>query len=328
MGYNFLNENPLVSIIVPVYGTEPYLSDCIASILSQTYRNIEVILVDDQSPDKCPEICDSFARKDARVIVIHQENKGVSGARNTGIRRASGEYLMFVDSDDELYPDALKVLIKDAEEIGADIVSGTKTLVFRDGKERNTGDDKKILIYRGDEALRLSLDGNRHTNALHAKVFRRDIVGSTVFAEGKNNNEDGFFIFECFAKNPVFVQHNTPLYKYNYREGSGSKQAFSDKYLSMLYFSGEKRRIVEESYPQFLENAYNMEVRTSLQFLDLLCRTNDKAYSETQKACIRTVKTLYRYHRPISRHHRQLAKIVKYGLYPVYKRIFRLKYHL
>ena len=96
MGYYSLNENPLVSIIVPVYGTEPYLSDCIKSILSQTYRNIEVILVDDQSPDKCPEICDSFARKDARVIVIHQENKGVSSARNVGLSIAKGFFITFL----------------------------------------------------------------------------------------------------------------------------------------------------------------------------------------------------------------------------------------
>lgn len=328
MGYYSLNENPLVSIIVPVYGTEPYLSDCIKSILSQTYRNIEVILVDDQSPDKCPEICDSFARKDARVIVIHQENKGVSGARNTGIRRAAGEYLMFVDSDDELYPDAVTLLLKDMKDCEADIVSAVKEVVRGDNSVQRIDSEGKLLVYRGEEAPVLSLDGDKNTNSACAKLFCKSFIDGIFFEEGKNINEDGFFIFQCYLRNPVLVQHNIAVYRYNFREDSGSKQAFSDKYLSMLYFCGEKKRIVKESYPQFLENAYNMEVRTSLQFLDLLCRTDDKAYSDIQKTCIQTVKTLYRYHRPISRHHRQLAQIVKNGLYPVYKRIFRLKYHL
>ena len=95
MDYN----DTLVSIIVPVYGTEAYLPACINSIREQSHRNIQIILVDDQSPDRCPEICDQYAREDPRILVIHQKNKGVSGARNTGIDAATGECLMFVDSE-------------------------------------------------------------------------------------------------------------------------------------------------------------------------------------------------------------------------------------
>ena len=98
---------PLISVIVPVYRVEEYLERCVESILSQTYENLEVILVDDGSPDRCPAICDAYAGKDARVKVIHQENKGLSGARNAGIELAEGEYLAFVDSDwcDGMTPD-------------------------------------------------------------------------------------------------------------------------------------------------------------------------------------------------------------------------------
>ena len=127
-----MNTNPLVSIIVPVYGTEQYLSKCVESILSQTYSNTEIILVDDQSPDCCPAICDSFAERDNRVKVIHQENKGVSGARNTGIRCSSGEYIMFVDSDDEIYPDSVKLMLEDIVKYGADIASTVKDVVLSD----------------------------------------------------------------------------------------------------------------------------------------------------------------------------------------------------
>ena len=97
-----MNKDPLVSVIVPVYGTEAYLPACIDSIRNQSYQNLQIILVDDQSPDRCPEICDSYAQKDPRIQVIHQKNTGVSGARNTGLQHVTGEYILFVDSDDEL----------------------------------------------------------------------------------------------------------------------------------------------------------------------------------------------------------------------------------
>ena len=96
-----LNE-PLVSVIVPVYNVERYLRHCVNSILIQTYHNLEVILVDDGSPDNCPKICDEYAKADARVKVIHKNNGGLSDARNIGMQAASGDYLMFVDSDDWL----------------------------------------------------------------------------------------------------------------------------------------------------------------------------------------------------------------------------------
>ena len=97
-----ITNNALVSIIVPVYGTEDYLPDCIESLQKQTYPHVEIILVDDQSPDGCPAICDAYAQKDPRIRVIHQKNTGVSGARNAGLDAATGDFVAFVDSDDEL----------------------------------------------------------------------------------------------------------------------------------------------------------------------------------------------------------------------------------
>ena len=92
-------QTALVSIIVPIYGTEAYLPACLDSICKQSYSNLQIILVDDESPDGCPEICEAYAQKDSRIIVIHQKNKGVSGARNTGLRQATGEYITFVGSN-------------------------------------------------------------------------------------------------------------------------------------------------------------------------------------------------------------------------------------
>ena len=313
--------NVLVSIIVPVYGTEDYFPACIESICNQTHENIQIILVDDQSPDNCPAICDEYAKKDSRITVIHQKNKGVSGARNTGMLHAKGDYLMFVDSDDELYPNAVEILLNDAAGYEADIVWALKN---NDG---NYIKEDIYTVFRDDQSLLLSLNGEPNTNAVWSKLFKKSFIDGILFEEGKNINEDGFFMFQCYLRKPVFVRHRITVYNYNTRQDSCSRQIFSDKYFSMLYFCERKKELVAQYCPQYTEQAYNMEVRTHLQFLDVLCRTNDKKYKDTHKESAKIVRKLYRYHKSINDHHRRLAWIVAHGLYPLYKALVRLKYH-
>jgi glycosyltransferase involved in cell wall biosynthesis len=113
-----------ISIIVPIYKVESYLDRCINSLVGQTYKNIEIILVDDGSPDKCPQKCDDWAAKNNRIVVIHKENGGLSDARNAGIKRASGDYLLFVDSDDYIELDSCEKFIEIADKTQADIIVG------------------------------------------------------------------------------------------------------------------------------------------------------------------------------------------------------------
>ena len=320
-------SDSLVSVIVPVYGTEEYLPKCIESICKQTHKNIQIILVDDDSPDRCPEICEEYAKKDERIIVFHQKNKGVSGARNTGMKHAAGDYFMFVDSDDELYENAVEVLLQDACKYNADIVSAVKRTVAKQGKSKKDLEDEKIIVYEQEEPLLLSLAGDVNTNSACAKLFKTSFVKGIFFEEGKNIQEDGFFIFQCYRKKPILVQHDVYVYQYNFREESGSHQLFSDKYLAMLYYCNRKKDIIFKEFPQYIEKMYNMEVRTNLQFLDMLCSSKDKKYKNTHKKSVEVVKELYKYHRPINEHHKKLAWIVKKGLYPLYKFAVRLKYY-
>lgn len=321
-----INSTALVSIIVPVYGTEKYLAACIESLCKQTYSNIEIILVDDQSPDSCPEICDRFAEKDLRITVIHQHNTGVSGARNTGIRQAKGDYYMFVDSDDTLCHDAVEVLLRDANLYNADIVSAAVRTIRCDGSAVDAHDDS-YTFFQNDDALICSLLGTQDTISACAKLFRSSFIRDIVFEEGKNMNEDGFFVFQAFLRKPVLVYHNVVVYVCQHREDSGSRKAFSDSFLSMLYFCERKKELIAAHYPQYTEQAHNMEVRTHLQFLDVLCRTTEKKYKKLQKQSIQTVQKLYQYHKPVNDHHRMLAWIVKHGLYPLYKWAVRMKYY-
>ena len=124
-----------ISIIVPVYKAEKYLPRCVESLLSQTYRELEIILVDDGSPDNCPEICDGYAEKDSRVKVIHKENGGVSSARNAGLEAASGDYITFVDSDDYVDGQMYEKMLSVAEEYSCDVVMCDCVKEFSDRRE-------------------------------------------------------------------------------------------------------------------------------------------------------------------------------------------------
>ena len=126
-----VKKHGMISVIVPIYGVDKYLEECIESIISQTYTKLEVILVDDGSPDRCGEICDRYAEMDNRITVIHQKNGGAAAARNAGLRIATGEFVAFVDGDDYLEPDAYEYLAAALVEHEADIAFGK----FRNIKE-------------------------------------------------------------------------------------------------------------------------------------------------------------------------------------------------
>jgi len=125
-----------ITVIVPVYKVEGYLDRCVESIVNQTYKNLEILLIDDGSPDNCPAICDKWAEKDDRIKVIHKQNEGVSKARNTGLDNATGTYIAFVDSDDYIHPETYENLTKVVVDSGCDIAMCGFTAVYEDGKEK------------------------------------------------------------------------------------------------------------------------------------------------------------------------------------------------
>lgn len=169
----------VVSIIVPVYKVEQYLDKCVESLTAQTYRDLEIILVDDGSPDGCPELCDLWAKRDSRVRVIHQENRGVSAARNTGLDAATGDYLMFVDPDDYLPKNAAEVLVERIFSDGSDLAFGRMTHSYEDGHcDGRSWDFIQDRCLTGEELL-CGLDGWEQSlvNALGKLYTRRALEG-------------------------------------------------------------------------------------------------------------------------------------------------------
>ncbi|MCL2695165.1 MAG: glycosyltransferase [Clostridiales bacterium] len=202
-----MKTQPLISVIVPVFNAEKYLDACINSILQQTYQNLEIILVDDGSTDKSLAICDDFARKDTRIIVIYQPNSGPSNARNTGIKRASGTYLCFLDSDDSMEPKALQAAVSRMVETKADVVSWSYFADYLDERETLTKSVQvkvpNIVLKKGEEEnQRLILDENTYGILGYAwnKLYQLEDIRKKgfYFEEGTSLSEDALFNFTYF----------------------------------------------------------------------------------------------------------------------------------
>ena len=161
---------PKISIIVPIYNVEKYLARCITSLLNQTLSDIELILVDDESPDSCPQLCDNYAQKDKRIKVIHKKNGGLGYARNSGLDIANGEYIMFVDSDDTIEQDSCELLYNAAKTYNADIVSGNFNKEIFPGKWLKTEQREGLQVLEGNEIRKYMLD--MIASAPHCKIER------------------------------------------------------------------------------------------------------------------------------------------------------------
>lgn len=211
----------IISVIIPVYNVEPYLSACLDSVLAQTHRELEILLIDDGSTDGSGAICDRYAAMDPRIRVIHQENGGVSCARNRGLELAAGELISFIDSDDTMEPNMYEFLVQLMQEHGADISHCGYKRLLRD-KVLLVNDTKKIWVQNSNEALDRFVSGRLFGGGLWNKLFRRELLEGIYFREDLKNNEDILFNFEAFrqAQRSVFADY--PLYNYVARFGTSA----------------------------------------------------------------------------------------------------------
>lgn len=210
--------NELISVIVPVYKSEPYLEKCLDSILAQTYQNLEIILVDDGSPDRSGAICDEYARRDSRLKAIHRENGGVSEARNTGLDVATGEYIGFVDSDDWIEPNMYEELLRAALEYRADMAICCVEKIRKDGVF--TQDIGHTRVYSRQKALYELICDKNVTSFSVNKLFHRDLFRDLRFQKGKRVFEDTLFMYQIFDRITRAVHINLVGYHYLRRDDS------------------------------------------------------------------------------------------------------------
>ena len=268
-------NDSLVSIIVPIYNAEKYLDSCIQSVLRQTYTNWELILIDDGSTDKSGRIAEEYGFADERITVFHQKNLGVSLARNQGIDEATGNYVVFLDADDELIEDCLAKTVNIAEETNADVVAG------RSCENQELFQDR--IIWTGAEALENSLKDHLFTYSAWAKLIRREFIGKTRFTPDIRINEDSYFVFQLLCKQNVFVLTNDVIYFYRANSESSSRTVFSEKYFDILKVSDLKYKKIEEQFPQMHDLAKNMLLKARMNVLRILAvRTRDE-YRDVEK---------------------------------------------
>lgn len=244
-----MNKNaPLISVIVPIYNSENDLEKCIESIINQTYKNLEIILVNDGSTDNSLEICRKWENKDSRIILIDKKNGGLATSRNAGLDMASGDIIGFVDHDDFIDKDMYKTMIEDMQRTNADIVMCS----------HYTFDDNKITGQAYSGIQNIEIDGENLTkrmlnyekifcSSVWSKIYKRDLIGDQRFLQGLVLGEDYYFNGRLYPRVRKFYFDDKPLYHYRIRQGSMSRskvdEHFFDKYRAA--------ELLEEEYKQY-----------------------------------------------------------------------------
>jgi glycosyltransferase involved in cell wall biosynthesis len=279
---------PLISVIVPVYKVEKYLDKCVQSILKQTYKNLEIILVDDGSPDRCPEMCDAYANNDSRVIVIHKKNEGLSAARNTGLDIAKGEYIGFVDSDDWIAPDMYEHLVNgflQNEDVG--ITSVCINCMYENGnKNWAKSDDLLDRRLTASEWIRLLSEASSRYNVWN-RLYLARLAKQVSFAYGKFAQDVKFnFQIAEFLEDSGLSYLDLPYFGYFYnrdRPGNISNQGIQQDIDVLSHYISLYKQW-NESRPDWAElvkrrrTKYCVDVNSRIQLISQwrhLCRMQE-----------------------------------------------------
>ena len=220
----------LISVIVPIFKVEECLDKCVQSIVEQTYPNLEIILVDDGSPDRCGAMCDDWAEKDSRIQVIHKENGGLSDARNAGLRIATGDCISFIDSDDWIEPEFMEKLLDAMERHHAQIAECAVELVDEDGKVLSCRETAKTPVMDKIESLRRLVQEDGIYQTVWNKLYRREVVEGILFEKGKYH-EDDFWTYQIFDRMDRLATVDCLMYHYLQRSSSIMGAAYSLKRL-------------------------------------------------------------------------------------------------
>lgn len=256
-------KKPLISVIIPVYNVADYIPRIMSALLQQTYPNIEIILVDDDSRDESYEICKNYSKKYNNVHAFHKENGGAASTRNYGIERSAGDYIMFVDADDYVTDDYVDFLYKLLVDNKADIaICGFKKF-FGDDVDTKEGKEKEVLLkFTAKEALEDLLYRRHLTNSPWAKLLKKNLVKDILFPEGMLY-EDLAVVYKWLGKSNAIVYSSKVKYYYFQRVGSSMHCEFNRKKLDKLIIAKEMSKYIEEKYPS-LEQAANSRLFISI----------------------------------------------------------------
>lgn len=249
------NINPLVSIIVPVYKVEKYINTCVRSLLEQSYNNIEIILIDDGSPDNCPLLCDEFAKQDRRIHVIHKENEGPSSARNIGTQYANGEFITYVDSDDSVSSDYIEYLMYLIDKYDSEISICRIIDCFKENyKDENKSNE---YCYTNAQAIEKMLYQTEFTNSASGKLYNKKFKEWLLFPVGKYH-EDLMVVYKVLFQAKKICYGQRGLYYYMHHSGSIShSDIFNKKFQDLLDGIYDIEKFVTINIPEILPSVYS-----------------------------------------------------------------------
>ena len=268
-----------ISVIVPVYKVEPYLDKCVASIVNQTYTNLEIILVDDGSPDNCPAMCDAWAKKDRRIRVIHKPNGGLSDARNAGMAVATGELMAFVDSDDWIAPNMYEHLYQRLAEDNSDIAACGVQMVWETKTPSRMLTREGNRVLNQEEAMRAIIEESWLKQPVWYKLYKTDLIRDILFPVGKCH-EDVFWSYQAVGSAKKVSVSDHIGYYYLQRGGSIMGAGYSLKRLDAVEAKVQRCAYIQECFPALSPLAVKDLWFTCIYQGQLAMRTLDKAEAE------------------------------------------------
>ena len=279
--------NPKISVVLPVYNVEAYLENCVQSVCRQTYSNLEILLVDDGSPDNCPAICDRLAQQDARIRVIHKENGGLSDARNAGTKMATGEYITFVDSDDLVRETYVAYLYSLIEKYHCDMALCTHTVRFESGGDIVYGDGGDEML-TAEVCLERMLYHDGIDTSAWAKLYRTDMAKKLLYPKGRLFEDIGT-TYRFFIESGAVACGYKSQYIYMQRKNSIVNGSFNPKKLDLLVMTDQMAEDVSAAFPH-LEQAV-LRRRVYARFSTLNQMLDVKGYQKERSEIISFIRT-------------------------------------
>lgn len=278
----------VVSVIVPIYQANKYIGKCIQSILNQSYSKLEIILVDDGSTDGSYEICATYAEKDSRIILVHTDNHGGAHARNIGLKLATGKYISFVDADDYLEEDFIRVMVCNIEQFGADIVETAYYYVEEEKKEEKEILKSYINELDAVQAMKMHIEDRICRQIVWNKLYKRVLVRDILFVEDKTI-DDEFWTYQVIGKATKIIHISQPLYNYVRHDSSIMHKRYNLKRLQALEAQQLRLKFIRENYVELVSCAEYMmyfacmyHMQMSLKYLDDI-RTPSRIIAEIVK---------------------------------------------
>ena len=268
---------PIISVIVPVYNVEKYVSKCLDSILKQTLKDIEIIVVDDGSTDNSGSICDRYAEQDKRIRVFHKENGGLSSARNYGIDRAKGEYIGFIDSDDYIEDDMYEVLFDLILKFDADISMCAIYYVYPK-TVINKSTDNEIFVVSNEEAIKIVLEAKINTVNAVNKLYRKELFNQVKYPIGKIA-EDAFVIVKLLQQCNRVAITTEKKYYYIHRSDSITTSRFNPKDCDTIEAHRQNYDIISKHFPKLEKIAKTRICWANFFVLDKLVKSNTTQYA-------------------------------------------------